>query len=308
MLRRIMFLSVLFLLMISGCGRDGIFPGPGTEVILLPSDLTPAVSSDGKYVAFFHISIDTSETTGLYILDLESDEKTLLLSGEVNNPDFSPDGKWLVFNIGDQIYKVRLKEDMRGVDTSTLSQLTFEGKNFFPAWSPDGNLIAFSSYRGEIDRIWLMDTNGNNQRELPLLDRGGINPDWSPDGTRLVFIGWTEEFSGVVISDTLGDNITYLGGGDDPAWSPDGEWIGYTVYGPGLRMKICVTRVDGSDQKELIEFNLRFDDSWTPAEPGGQVTWLDSHTLIFSAPNPETTRVVLWKINIDGTGLEQITF
>jgi len=87
-----------------------------------------------------------------------------------------------------------------------------------------------------------------------------------------------------------------------------GDWIGYTVYGPGLRMAICVTRVDGSEQRELVEFNLRFDDSWTPAEPGGQVTWLDSQTLIFSAPNPEASHVVLWKINIDGTGLEQVTY
>jgi len=87
-----------------------------------------------------------------------------------------------------------------------------------------------------------------------------------------------------------------------------GDWIGYTVYGPGLRMAICVTRVDGSEQRELVEFNLRFDDSWTPAEPGGQVTWLDSQTLIFSAPNPEASHVVLWKINIDGTGFEQVTY
>ena len=79
MLRKIMSLSVLSLFMISGCGRDGILPGPGTEVILLPSDFTPAVSPDGKYVVFFHISTDTSETTGLYILDLETGEKTLLL-------------------------------------------------------------------------------------------------------------------------------------------------------------------------------------------------------------------------------------
>jgi len=305
MLRKIIFLSVLFSLMISGCGRDGILPGPGTEVILLPSDLTPAVSPDGKYVAFFHISIDTTETTGLYILDLETGEKTLLLSGEVRNPDFSPDGMWLVFNVGDQIFKVRLKNDMSGIDSSTLGQLTYEGRNYFPAWSPSGDLIAFDSNREGWYSIWFMDTTGQNQR---IFWEHGRYSDWSPDGSRVLLIGLIDSVSHGIIVDTSLRDTFLVDVGTDPAWSPDGEWIGYTVYGPGLRMAICVTRVDGSEQRELVEFNLRFDDSWTPAEPGGQVTWLDSQTLIFSAPNPEASHVVLWKINIDGTGLEQVTF
>ena len=111
---------------------------------------------------------------------------------------------------------------------------------------------------------------------------------------------------GIIVDTSLRDTFL-VDVGTDPAWSPDGEWIGYTVYGPGLRMTICVTRADGSDHRELIDLDLTYDESWTPAEPGGQVAWLNSHTLIFSAPNPEATRVVLWKISIDGTGLEQIT-
>ena len=315
MLRKIMFLSVLSLLMMSGCGRDGILPGPGTKVILLPSDLTPAVSPDGKYVALFHISIDTSKTTGLYIWDLETGEKTLLLSGDVRNPDFSPDGMWLVFNVGDQIFKVRLKEDMSGIDSSTLRQLTYEGRNYFPTWSPSGSLIAFDSNReGSGYKVWIRDSaSGNFLRKIC----GGRNPDWAPSGNRIVYqgppAGTGAEYEIWIIDTTSTDSqrISSFSEGyspRNPAWSPDGKWIAYTVYGPGLRMVIYVTRVDGSEQRELVEFNLRFDDSWTPAEPGGQVTWLDSQTLIFSAPNPEATRVVLWKINIDGTGLEQVTF
>ena len=306
MLRRFMSLSVLFLLMISGCWRDGIFPGPGTEVVLIPSDLTPAVSPDGRYIVFFHISVDSSETTGLYILDLEARKKTLLLSGDICNPDFSPDGRWLVFNVGKQIFKVRLRKDMRGVDTSTLKQLTFDGTNFFPAWSPDGKLIAFDSNRRENGYdIWLMDIYGRNQR---MFWKWGRHPDWSPDGTALVFIGVVDSVSHGVIVDTSLSDTVLVNIGAEPAWSPDGEWIAYTVYGPSLKMKIYVTRVDGSEQRDIIEFNLKFNDSWTPAEPGGQISWLNSSTLIFSAPNPEATRVVLWRINIDGTGLEQITF
>ncbi len=288
-------LSFFFMaLVLSSCNKDGIVPLPTPEVISM--DMDPVVAPSGRYIVYLHATIDTTDTSGLYILDLDTGEKTLLLSGDVRNPDFSPDGRWLVFNGGDQIFKVRLREDMRGVDSSTLRQLTFEGRNYFPAWSTDGNLIAFSSYRGDIDRIWLMDSNGNNQRELPLLDRGGIDPDWSPNGTRLVFIGWTEEFSGVVISDTLGNDMTYLGGGDDPSWSPDGEWIAYT-WSYEMEGGIRLYSVPGDSTISLIDIPA-MDPSWFP----------DSRTLVFSALNSEKTKFVLWRINIDGSGLEQITF
>ena len=52
-----------------------------------------------------------------------------------------------------------------------------------PAWSPDGERIAFSS-RGE---IYVMDADGTNIQRLT--HRPGTDglPDWSPDGSEIVF-------------------------------------------------------------------------------------------------------------------------
>ena len=287
---RLMFLFVI--LVLTSCKE--IVPPPLPEVVSM--DMNPTVHPSGNYIVYLHATQDIADSSGLYILDLDTGVKTLLLSGDVMDPDFSPDGMWLVFNVGDQIFKVRLKNDMSGIDSSTLGQLTYEGRNYFPAWSPSGDLIAFSSFRGEIDRIWLMDSSGNDQRELPLLEKGGVNPDWSPDGMRLVFIGWADEFSGVVMSDTLGNEIQYLGGGDDPAWSLDGEWIGYT-WSYEMEGGIKLYSVHGDSTVSLIDMPA-MDPAWFP----------DSRTLVFSALNPDRTKFVLWKINIDGTGLEQVTF
>ena len=58
-----------------------------------------------------------------------------------------------------------------------------------PAWSPNGQRIAFTSDRdgkGLIE-IYIMDADGNNPRKLT--DSIGINtnPSWSPGGSKIVF-------------------------------------------------------------------------------------------------------------------------
>ena len=67
-----------------------------------------------------------------------------------------------------------------------------------PSWSPDGQKIAFSSYRnGGNIQIFVMGSDGQN----PIRLTDGVNdrnPAWSPDGQRIAFDGFgDEEFDGV---------------------------------------------------------------------------------------------------------------
>ena len=290
--KNLFLLFIFIILVLLSCGKDGIIPPPIPEVISM--DMGPIVDPSGRFIVYFHTTIDTMDTSGLYILDTETGDNTLLLSGDIRNPDFSPDGRWLVFNIGNQIYKVRLREDMSGVDTSTLSQLTFDGTNFFPAWSPDGKLIAFdSNRRGNGYDIWLMDIYGRNQR---IFWKWGRRPDWSPDGTALVFIGVVDSVSHGVIVDTSLSDTVLVNIGAEPAWSPDGEWIAYT-WSYEMEGGIKLYSVSGDSTISLIDIPA-MDPSWFP----------DSQTLVFSALNSDKTKFVLYRIKIDRTGLEQITF
>lgn len=139
---------VFIVLLMIGCTKDEteqIYlegePIPSVEIFFPmgfydAEPLMPKISPDGKNLLFC-ASTSLPEWTGLWVMDLATQERTLLHSdGRVG--DWSPDSEWIAFNIGTQIYKIRK-------DGTELTQLTFEGRNFSPDWSPDGNSILYNN-------------------------------------------------------------------------------------------------------------------------------------------------------------------
>ena len=59
-----------------------------------------------------------------------------------------------------------------------------------PSWSPDGQRIAFSSWKPKnwaSLEIYVMDADGGKQRRLTKNNHPDDSPSWSPDGERIVF-------------------------------------------------------------------------------------------------------------------------
>jgi len=68
-------------------------------------------------------------------------------------------------------------------DGSNILQLARGCVSYF---SPDGSQILYGVYCNETDAIWLMNSDGSDQREI-VSGHECKNATWSPDGTKIVF-------------------------------------------------------------------------------------------------------------------------
>ena len=96
--------------------------------------------------------------------------------------DVSPDDKTIVFELLGDLYKIPIE----GGSAARLSR----GKAFHsqPRYSHDGSKILFVSDSSGSDQVWVMDTNGQNPRQVSSMTADlMISPEWSLDD-RSVFV------------------------------------------------------------------------------------------------------------------------
>ncbi len=139
-------------------------------------------------------------------------------------PAWSPDGQKIAF--------VSFRNEPRDIyvmnpDGTNLINLTQspERSDSYPSWSPDGKQIVFST--GD---IWVMDADGENQRNLTNHIAGDGQPDWSPDGRQIAFSSDRDrawEFEGrdnrdIYVMNTDGTNPINLT--NNPAWDSSPAW------------------------------------------------------------------------------------
>ena len=116
----------------------------------------------------------------------------------VNDPQLSPDGKWVAYTVG----TVDAEKDKRNTDVWMTSwdgtdhvrlTSTPDGESR-PRWSPDGRYLAFLASRGTEEekkngsQVWLLNRAGGEAEKLTDV-KGGVNDyAWSPDSKRLVLV------------------------------------------------------------------------------------------------------------------------
>ncbi len=137
--------------------------------------------------------------------------------------------------------------------------------------SPTATQIAFVSDRDGFLRIYLMNTDGSDQRPISDPAFGDDTwPAWSPDGSSIAFVNDGDGGSDIYAMDASGGGRMNLTNSTDsydtyPAWSPDGAYIAFmsdrdkaSVRSNGL----YVMQADGAAPRRLADIGGRA--AWSP--------------------------------------------
>ena len=100
----------------------------------------------------------------------------------IQEPVQSPDGRRIVFSSLTHLYAMDLASGAPGRLTNV------EAREYQPAWSPDGEFIAYVTWSEENGgQIWKLRTNGQFPPQLVTSSAGYYeHPAWSPDSSRIV--------------------------------------------------------------------------------------------------------------------------
>lgn len=217
------------------------------------------------------------------------------------NPDWSPDGRRLVFWNGRGWHGRLYVSDVLGHSRRLLTRPGAPGygpSDQYPAWSPDGRLIAFESFRAGAWHIWVMRPDGSGARRVTPAGRGGHSPQWSPDGRRLVYTArWLT--TGIAITDLAGrvQKLKTLSWEDwSPSWSSDGAKIAFNSDVHQPRGEIYVVSARGGTPVRLTHNAVDDADArWSP----------DSREIVFHSRRSGLDEIYL--MNADGTQQRRVT-
>ncbi|HEY1985504.1 MAG TPA: PDZ domain-containing protein [Terracidiphilus sp.] len=159
------------------------------------------------------------------------------VAGEIENASISPTGLRAAFEAHGDILTVAAKHGPTRDITNTSGVMERE-----PAWSPDGQSIAYFSDESGMYALHVASQFGTSEAGGPSVKKFELSkepayyfgPKWSPDSKRLAFHDnrlntWVLDTASGKLT-TIGEKNVYGGFSDlsfDVAWSPDSKWLAY---------------------------------------------------------------------------------
>jgi tricorn protease len=148
---------------------------------------------------------------------------------DIQNYGISPTGVRAVFEAHGDILTVPAKQSTTRDITSTPGVMERE-----PAWSPDGQSIAYFSDESGQYALHISNQAGSGEvKKFPLANEATyyFQPAWSPDSKLIAFHDNKMEIwllDTVTGKATVIDKAVVNDGDYDASWSPDSKWLAYT--------------------------------------------------------------------------------
>lgn len=154
-------------------------------------------------------------------------------------------------------------------DGHDARQLTAnDSLNLSPSWSPDGLLLAFTSYALGNPDLFFYSFDGNRTFRMSSSRDLHTSPAWSPDGNTVAFTLTVRGNADIHLMDAAGKvrhRLTNSPAIDcAPSWSPDGREMAFTSDRSGSP-QVYLMDADGGNVRRLT-FQGSYNDSpaWSP--------------------------------------------
>lgn len=187
------------------------------------------------------------------------------LPGEVFYPAYFPGDEKIIF-------QVKKEDDKRDIytakadGTEVTALIAGDDKEYAPALSSDGKMVAYTVMKDEVEQVWLTKSDGSDAKQLTT-EGSNKNPRFSPDGKKVAFTSNRDDSKTweIYIMDTDGSEQTRLTNNklNDymPRWSTykiEGLGVDFTSYSDVLDMYIVYRmKGDSGTVKQLVAEGLR---------------------------------------------------
>ena len=283
-------------------GKGVFYVALSIFLLLIAKAPASAAGSDGKIVFSHKSELWTINSDG-------TDLQALGIKG--GQPSWSPEGSLFVFSayhLGDKMFgKNRFTETFIINADGNHQRLVMSTQHlqwkvdFSPAWSPDGNRIAFSSNRPGRYDIFVIDISGENLTNLTQsAEISEHSPSWSPDGMHILYSSWDGHFHTLRLADGHRRQLTQdEGDRRNPHWSPEGKQIAFAgdVQGEVDNADIYIMDIETGVETRLTthpEADLR--PTWSP----------DGRHIVFESEREEG-KLDLYRITVATREVIQLT-
>lgn len=235
----------------------------------------------------------TLETIGIEALDRKVVLKT---PAHIEAPNWTPDGKALIYNSGGLLYRIPLE----GGDPQLIPTGFAKRINNDHGISPDGRQLVISDGT-EIGKslIYTLPIEGGDPRKIT--EQGpSYWHGWSPDGKTLAYCAERNGNYDIYTIPVEGGEETRLTTAelldDGPDYSPDGKYIYFNSARTGT-MQIWRMKTDGSEQEQLTtdEYNDWFAH---PSPDGKWIVFVSFGTDVPAGSHPPNKDVMLRRMNL----------
>lgn len=271
----------------------------------------PSWAPDGMSIAIatrFQDVPAVRTPSAIWVVDINSGEKRMLIDNYAHQPSWSADGKriafWYTEDRGKRIVATIPAEGGEALDIASESNT-----NWNPKWSPAGNFLYYASDRGGNTGFWRVpvDTSSGKaageHESVPTPAKFNRHPAFSADGKRLIYVQTSVRSNIMTAEIGAGGRLV-----SDPKWLTRGD---FEIAAPQILPDGSgfVARLVRETQDDLVFVDgttgaLRDLTNDPPFDRYARIS-PDGKKIAFASDRSGIYQI--WLMNLDGSGLVRLT-